>query len=470
MPKKSTNTKTVKKKEEEEEEKPVKRIRTPELLRGFRDIMPDEQNYWEFLRDQVRHFAQAYGYQRINTPLLEEKDLFIRTIGKQTDVIEKEMYMFEAPGGEKVALRPEMTASFARAYINHGMLNLPQPVKLWDMGPLFRHDRPQAGRYRQFHQFNFESFGSAEAIIEAQMMVMLHSLFKAIGLDVIMHVNSIGTPNTRQEYKVELVAYYRSKRSHICEDCKRRLNKNPLRLLDCKAEECQEVKADAPQIIDWLDEKSKNHFMQVLEFLDEANVPYQLNPLLVRGLDYYNRTVFEVYTIIDDEERSQSALGGGGRYDGLIELLGGREETAGCGFAVGMERVITAMRDAEVKVPKLFQPQVFFAQLGDAARRRGLLVFEELRKSEIRVSEAFGKGALTSQLELANKLDVAFTLILGQKEVLDDTIIIRDMESGSQEIVDAKKVIDLLKKKLAEQAAAGVKPSAVVVDKIESIS
>ncbi|MFH1315544.1 MAG: histidine--tRNA ligase, partial [Candidatus Uhrbacteria bacterium] len=308
MPKKSTDTKTVK--QEKEEEKPVKRIKTPELLRGFRDIMPDEQNYWEFLRVQVRHFAEAYGYQRLNTPILEEKDLFIRTIGKQTDVVEKEMYMFEAPGGEKVALRPEMTASFARAYINHGMLNLPQPVKLWDMGPLFRHDRPQAGRYRQFHQFNFEAFGSAEAIIEAQMMVMLHSLFKAIGLDVIMQVNSIGTADTRQEYKVELVTYYRSKRSQICEDCKRRLTKNPLRLLDCKAQECQEVKAEAPQIIDWLDEKSKNHFMQVLEFLDEAEVPYQLNPLLVRGLDYYNRTVFEVFVVSDDEEKSQSALGG----------------------------------------------------------------------------------------------------------------------------------------------------------------
>jgi histidyl-tRNA synthetase len=446
-----------------EEEKPKRKVRTPELLRGFRDILPDEQPYWEMLRNKVRHFAQVYGYQRMNTPILEEKDLFIRTIGKQTDVVEKEMYLFEDPGGAKVSLRPEFTASFARAFINHGMLNLPQPVKVWDMGPCFRHDRPQAGRYRQFHQFNFESFGSGEAIIEAQMMVLLHSLYKELGLDVIMHVNSIGTPNTRQEYKVELVAYYRSKRSQICEDCKRRLSKNPLRLLDCKAEECQEVKAEAPHILDWLDEHSKNHFMQVLEFLDEAEVPYQLSPQLVRGLDYYNRTVFEVYMVEEEgEEKAQNALGGGGRYDGLIELLGGREETAGCGFAMGMERTIMAMRKAEVKPDCVYKPHVFFAQLGDAARRRGLKLYEEFRKAGINVVEAFGKGALKSQLDLANKLDVNFTLILGQKEVLDDTIIIRDMESGSQEIIDVKKVISILQKKLGEQEN---KPVAAVVEK-----
>lgn len=440
------------KKDAGKEEKPKRRVKTPELLRGFRDILPEDQSYWEHLRERVKHFAQAYSFQRLNTPIVEEKDLFIRTIGKQTDVIEKEMYAFEAPGGEKIALRPEMTAGFVRAYINHGMLNLPQPVKLWDMGPLFRHDRPQAGRYRQFHQFNFETIGSEESIIDAQLITMLYYLFKDLGLETIMQVNSIGTTVTRQEYKVELVAYYRSKRNQICEDCKRRIQKNPLRLLDCKAEECQEIKSDAPQIVDWLDEASKNHFMQVLEFLDEAEVPYVLNPHLVRGLDYYSRTVFEVYLANDDEERAQSALGGGGRYDGLIELLGGREGTPACGFAVGMERVIMAMREAEVKVPNLQDADVFFAQLGDAARRRGLKMFEDFRMAGIKVTEAFGKGALKSQLDLANKLGVRFTLILGQKEVLDDTIIIRDMESGSQEIIDAKKILGILEKKLGERS------------------
>ncbi|MBU1759183.1 histidine--tRNA ligase, partial [Patescibacteria group bacterium] len=351
MPKKAEDKKTKEETEDKQEEKPKKRIKTPELLRGFRDLLPEEQPYWDFLRSTVRGIADSYSFQRLVTPVIEDKDLFIRTVGKQTDIVEKEMYQFETPGGEKVALRPEMTASFARAYINHGMLDRPQPVKLWDMGPLFRHDRPQAGRYRQFNQFNFEVFGSEEPIIDAQLMVLLHSIFKELGLDVVMQVNSIGTPQTRQEYKVELVAYYRSNRARICDECKRRLQKNPLRLLDCKEEGCQEVRAEAPMIVDWLDEDSKNHFMQVLEFLDEIEVPYVLNPHLVRGLDYYNRTVFEVYLAKEDNGRSQSALGGGGRYDGLIELLGGREGTPGCGFAVGMERVVAALREQEVSIP-----------------------------------------------------------------------------------------------------------------------
>lgn len=461
MPKKATAKKTATKKapakktkpaakkedKKTDKEKPARRVKTPELLRGFRDLLPEEQLYWEVVEEKVRHVARVYSFNRMITPIVEEADLFVRTLGKQTDVVEKEMYAFEAPGGEKVALRPEMTASFTRAYINHGMLNLPQPVKLYDIGPLFRHDRPQAGRYRQFHQFNFEVFGSEEPIIEAQLMVIIHSIFKELGLNVEMHVNSIGTPETRQEYKVELVAYYRSKRSQICEDCKRRLQKNPLRLLDCKTEECQPVKEEAPQIIDWLDEDSKNHFMKVLEFLDDAEVPYVLTPTLVRGLDYYSRTVFEVYLADQETEKAQSALGGGGRYDGLVEYLGGRE-TPACGFAVGMERVVAAMKEAQVEIEPVYRPKVFFAQLGDAARRRGLKIFEDLRQAGINTVEAFGKGALKSQLDIANRYDVDFTLILGQKEVLDDTIIIRDMESGSQEIVDAKKVIGILAKKL----------------------
>ncbi|MBU0531263.1 MAG: histidine--tRNA ligase [Candidatus Uhrbacteria bacterium] len=457
MPKKAEDKKTKEETEDKQEEKPKKRIKTPELLRGFRDLLPEEQPYWDFLRSTVRGIADSYSFQRLVTPVIEDKDLFIRTVGKQTDIVEKEMYQFETPGGEKVALRPEMTASFARAYINHGMLDRPQPVKLWDMGPLFRHDRPQAGRYRQFNQFNFEVFGSEEPIIDAQLMVLLHSIFKELGLDVVMQVNSIGTPQTRQEYKVELVAYYRSNRARICDECKRRLQKNPLRLLDCKEEGCQEVRAEAPMIVDWLDEDSKNHFMQVLEFLDEIEVPYVLNPHLVRGLDYYNRTVFEVYLAKEDNGRSQSALGGGGRYDGLIELLGGREGTPGCGFAVGMERVVAALREQEVSIP-VRRPDIFFAQLGDAARRRGLKIFEDFRQAGIHVSEAFGKGALKSQLDLANKLEVAYTIILGQKEVLDDTIIIRDMDSGSQEIIDAKKVVEILKKKLAETGDKPIMP------------
>ncbi|MBI4598989.1 histidine--tRNA ligase [Candidatus Uhrbacteria bacterium] len=421
--------------------------RVPELLRGFRDILPEEQPYWDMVRDAVQDMATAYGFERIDVPILEREELFLRTVGKQTDIVEKEMYAFEDRGEERVVLRPEMTASIVRAYVSHGMLNQPQPVKLFCMGPIFRYDRPQAGRYRQHHQVSIEVIGSLEPVLDAQLMVMAFHLLKGLGIDTVMRLNSLGTPESRQRYKTELTAYYRSKRQHICEDCKRRLLKNPLRLLDCKAEACQPIKLEAPQILDWLDEDSKNHFMRVLEFLDEAAVPYTLDSRLVRGLDYYTHTVFEIWAASEDGERTQSALGGGGRYDELVETLGGREGTPGCGIGIGIERVILAMRELQVHPPQK-RPEVFFAQLGDAARRQGLRLFEECRQAGIAMREGFGRNALKSQLELANKYGVPFTLILGQKEVLDGTIIVRDMESGAQEIADVAKIIPLLKRKI----------------------
>lgn len=430
--------------------------RTPELLRGMRDILPEEQIYWEAVREAAHHLAEAYSFERIDFPLLEKEELFVRTIGKQTDIVEKEIYTFEDKSGDKVALRPEMTASAARAYINHGMLNLPQPVKFYYEGPNFRYDRPQAGRYRQFYQIGFESIGSGEAVIDAQIIVMIYNLLKLLGVETNIHMNSIGVPETRQTYKVELAVYYRTKRNQICDDCKRRLLKNPMRLLDCKVEQCQAVKAGAPQILDWLDEDSKDHFMRVLEFLDEAGVPYILDAYLVRGLDYYNRTVFEVWAAGDEGERAQNAIGGGGRYDGLIELLGGREGTPACGVALGIERIILAMKELKIQPPAK-KVEVFFAQLGDSARRVGLRLFEDFRCSGISAREAFGRGSLKGQLEMANKLNVPFTLILGQKEVLDGTIIVRDMESGAQEIIDAGKIVSIMKKKLEAKRALDTK-------------
>jgi len=424
-----------------------RRRKTPELLRGFRDIMPEEQARWDRIRDVSRELAEAYSFNRIELPILEPADLFSRTIGKHTDILEKEMYIFEDPSGSKVALRPEATASVARAYLNHGMVDRPKPVKLWYTGPMFRHDRPQAGRYRQFHQFGFESIGVADPIIDAQLIIIANQFFKELGVDISVQINSIGNPTARQAYLAELVAYFRPHRRKLNDDDKRRLQKSPLRLLDSKDEVVQELLVDAPQIIDWLKEDSKEHFMHVLEFLDEMEVPYVLNPRLVRGLDYYNRTVFEIWGAGDDGEKAQNALGGGGRYDGLIELLGGVEETPAAGFAIGIERVARLMAEKGTATNEK-KPRVFFAQLGDAARRAGLSIYENFRKEGIPVAEAFGRSALKGQLEAANKLNVEYTLILGQKEVLDGTIIIRDMDSGTQEIVDAKKIVPIIQKKL----------------------
>jgi histidyl-tRNA synthetase len=438
---------------EEEVEKKVKP--TPTLLRGFRDILPEEQGRWNMIRDVVREIAEAYSFDRIDLPILERTDLFLRTIGKGTDVIDKEMYTFADPSNRNVALRPEATASAARAYITHGMLDRPQPVKLWYEGPMFRHDRPQAGRFRQFYQVGFESFGVGEAIVDAQLIVLGMQIFKDLGLDVKVQINSIGNYDCRQAYLAELVAYFRQHRSKLSDDDKRRLQKNPLRLLDSKEEVTRELLEGAPQILDWLDDKSKDHFMKVLEFMEDIEIPFELNPYLVRGLDYYTHTVFEFVLADSDPDKAQNALGGGGRYDGLVEVLGGRE-TPACGFALGIERIARALQDKGIDPPQRPQPAVFFAQLGDASRRVGLKLFEEFRQVGIPMAEAFGKNALKAQLEVANKIGVQLTLILGQKEVLDETIIIRDMDSGAQEIVDVKKVVALVQKKLSSKE--GVAP------------
>ena len=283
-----------------------------QTLRGFKDMLPAECLIAQHIEDLARSFARAHGFERIETPMLEPTALFVRTVGKQTDVVEKEMYTFVDKGEESVTMRPEMTAPVCRAYVNHGMLNQPQPVKLWYSGSCFRYERPQAGRQREFRQIGFETLGEGHPIVDAELIAIGFNLMKALGLDPTVQINSIGTKEARAAYIEKLVEYYRSRRSKICEDDKRRLARNPLRVLDCKNPECQPIKEGAPQILDSLDDDSKNHFMRVLEYLDEAGVAYSLNPFLVRGFDYYARTVFEFYTVGDDEA-AQSALGGGGR-------------------------------------------------------------------------------------------------------------------------------------------------------------
>lgn len=424
------------------------KIRTPKLLRGFKDILPKDQKYWFYLINKAEAMAWSYGFGKIDTPILETTDLFIRTIGKQTDIIEKEMFSFEDQSGDNVSLRPEGTASIARAYIEHGMFSLPQPVRLYYYGPMFRYDRPQAGRLRQFYQIGFEVLGDPAPVVDAQLIIMVYNFCKEIGLDVNIQINSIGDTEDREEYKTELIAYLRGKRNLLCENCKKRLNKSPLRVLDCKEESCLKATEEVPQLVDWLGDEANNHFVKVLEYLDEAGVPFILNPRLVRGLDYYNRTAFEVWPVEEVEDQSrQSALGGGGRFDMLISSLGGRE-TPACGFALGLERLIFKLKEKEIEIDDLSKPQIFLAQLGEAAKRKALILFEELRGNNIRVAESFAKDSLRQQLDMANKMGVKVTLILGQKEVMDGTILIRDMEGGIQEVVDFNKTAEEIKKRL----------------------
>lgn len=420
---------------------------TPQTPRGMKDILPSEAPYWRMVRDVGERLALAYGFEWIETPIVEETVLFVRGVGKQTDIVEKEMFTFLDHETNELSLRPEATAPIARAYINHGMLNLPQPVKLFYHGPMFRHERPQAGRYRQMHQFGFETLGEQKAVADAELIILAHRFFKDLGLTCEVEVNSIGTPADREAFRDKLVGYYRGHRSVLCEACKVRLQKNPLRLLDCKEEACEPLKAGAPQIVDFLAEESKNHFMKVLEYLDDADVSYVLNPYLVRGLDYYSHTVFEVF-FQAREGGSRLAVAAGGRYDGLVELLGGRP-TPGAGFAIGLERTILELKERNVLPLNPNRPVVFLAQLGEPAKRKAFAIFDDLRAAGIPAAAAFSKDALKAQMEIANRLGVRYTLLLGQKEVLDGTIIIRDMEAGIQEIVDVQKVAGELQKKIA---------------------
>lgn len=417
----------------------------PQLLRGMKDILPNDQLYWQAVRDVVQNIANAYGFDRLDTPVLEMTKLFERSVGESTDIVTKEMFTFTDRNGDSVSVRPEWTASACRAYIEHGFLNRPQPVKLWTLGQFFRHERPQAGRYRSFWQTDFEMIGDAQPVIDAECIMLFYGLLQDLGIQGSVQMNSIGTPESRAKYIRLLNEYYRKHAKKLCADCKVRLKKNPLRLLDCKVEECRELANGAPEIVDHLDEASRSHFTKVLEYLDESDIPYTLNSRLVRGLDYYTRTLFEIWP--DREGGENSALGGGGRYDGLMKLLGGRD-TPACGFAFGMDRVVLEMKEQHIQVRPSYTPNVFVAQLGDAARRVSLKLFEDLRRAGVQAAEDFSQGGLKEQLGQAANLGVKFTLILGQKEMLDSTILIRDMENGSQEVVAFSKVIYELQKKL----------------------
>jgi len=422
-----------------------KKLETPETLKGFKDILPIDMPYWDFIREKAYKIASDYSFDMIETPVLESVALFKRGLGKNTDIIEKEMFEFVDKGGDAVTMRPEGTAGVARSYINHGMHNLPQPVKLFYDQPMFRYENPQAGRFREHHQIGFEIFGAVGSAADAQLILIGHNILKELGLTFSLEINSLGCATCREVFKEALIEYYKPLRKNLCENCKKRLTKNPLRLLDCKEEQCQEYKEAAPHIVDYLDEDCKKHFVQTLEILDELDISYNLNPFLVRGLDYYTKTVFEFWPL--GEVKAQSSLLNGGRYDNLVSDLGGLP-TAGTGFGMGLERVILRMKEEGVVIPQKTRPDVYVAHLGMEAKKKAMIIFEELRKDGLIVAENFTKDSLKQQLENANKLKARFTLILGQKELLEQEIIFRDMDSGVQEKLNLKKFREDLHNKI----------------------
>ena len=400
--------------------------------RGTSDILPKEQLYWRYTEQKAVNICQLYGYERIDAPAFEDTGLFLRTVGEGTDIVEKEMYTFEDRGGNKITLRPEGTAPVCRAYLEHGLHNLPQPVKLYYMAAIFRYERPQAGRYRQHYQFGYEAIGDDDPTLDAEVIDMAWRFFESLNLrHLSLQLNSIGCKQCRPGYLAVLKDYYANYTHDLCSDCKTRLKRNPLRLLDCKKPLCQQLADSAPRSVDHLCPQCAEHFNRLKQYLGLLELPFVLNHRLVRGLDYYTRTVFEVQP---EDEGAQSTLGGGGRYDDLIEELGGKP-TPALGFAMGIERIVLNLKKQGVFIPPLPKPQVFIAHIGDDARAEAIKLAARLRRTGIGVIEAVGSKSLKAQLRQANALDTHHTVIIGEQEVKTGTVILRDMTTAQQKTV-----------------------------------
>ena len=409
--------------------------------RGTSDILPDEQRHWRFVESKAQEIAGKFGYERIDTPIFEDARLFVRGIGEATDIVEKETYTFEDRGGDLLTLRPEGTAPVCRAYLEQGMHNLPQPVRLYYLCPVFRYERPQSGRYRQHHQFGVEVFGDGDASIDAEVIEVGWRFLESIGLqELSLIVNSIGDPQCRPRYIEALQTYYRPHADRLCTDCRRRLEHNPLRLLDCKQDSCQPIIADAPHSVDFLCEGCEQHWSGLLRYLAELKLSYEVDNRLVRGFDYYTRTVFE---IVPPVEGRQSTLVGGGRYDGLIQELGGRP-TPGVGFGMGIERVIVNIKRQKVPIAEDGGTKVLVAHVGDSANLEAIRLSSKLRQSGVAVVLGPAGRGLRSQLRYATSINASHALIIGDDEIQKGVVTLRDLARSEQREVTPDSLVQLL--------------------------
>ena len=402
----------------------------PKAVKGMNDILPDVSATWQYLEYVVRDIAQSYGYAEIRLPLLEQTELFKRSIGEVTDIVEKEMYTFDDRGGESLTLRPEATAGMVRAGITNGLLHN-QRHKLWTAGPMFRREKPQRGRYRQFHQFDVEALGFAGPDVDAELIIMSARLWQRLGIDrLALEINSLGTPDARATYRDALVEYLSSVKSQLDQDSIRRLEQNPLRILDSKNPEMRGIVEAAPVMLDFLDVESAEHFAELKALLDSARIDYSINPRLVRGLDYYNRTVFEWTT---DALGSQGAVCSGGRYDGLVEKLGGRA-TPAVGWAMGMERLVDLYEACGGKSPSI-SADAYIVAVGDGALEQAFAVAEALRDGihGIRIEVNLGGGSFKSQMKRADKSEAEYALILGEQELAEKRVGLKPLRSGDDQ-------------------------------------
>ncbi|HEX7031318.1 MAG TPA: histidine--tRNA ligase [Gammaproteobacteria bacterium] len=404
--------------------------KTIQSIRGFNDILPDEAGAWQHVERVAREVFAAYGYDEIRLPILEATSLFARSIGEVTDIVEKEMYTFEDRNGDSLTLRPEGTAGCVRAAIEHGMLHN-QTQKLWYAGPMFRHERPQKGRYRQFHQFGVEAFGLAGPDIDAEVILVSAALWRELGLEgLALELNSLGSAETRARYRAALVEYFSRYRDELDDDGRRRLESNPLRLLDSKHAGTRKLLPDAPKLADCLDDESRAHFDGLQALLADAGIAVTLNPLLVRGLDYYNRTVFEWTT---DKLGAQAAVCSGGRYDGLVELLGGKPVPA-IGWGLGIERLV-ALLETENLLPGARAPHAYLVLGGEAAARRGMLLAEQWRAKVrgLKLQQNLGGGSLKAQFKRADRSGAAVALVLGDDELAAGEVTVKYLRDAREQ-------------------------------------
>jgi len=403
-------------------------------LKGFKDILPDEARTWQWIEETARGIFHRFGFTEIKVPILEKTELFARSIGAATDIVEKEMYTFSDRNGDSVTMRPEGTASVLRSYIEHG-LQVQQPLQqLFTIGPMFRHERPQKGRLRQFHQMSVEALGSGNPRLDVEVIAMAWLLLKELGLSVSLEINSLGCAECRTVFKERLVAFLDSRRDGICDDCRRRSTTNPLRVLDCKSEHCREQYQEAPSILDHLCKGCSDHFDQTRQGLTLLDITFTVNPFMVRGLDYYTRTAFEFVT---NALGAQSAVGAGGRYDGLVEQLGGPQKTPGIGFALGMERLVLLLSQQGVAAPGT-ECDLFVATLGETASEKGFVISQHLRAKGLRVSIDHEGRSLKSQMKQANRVNARCALIMGDDEIARSEAILRDMATKEQVVIPLK--------------------------------
>jgi histidyl-tRNA synthetase len=410
--------------------------------RGTADLLPDDWPYWRFVRDTAERVCESFGYRRVDTPVFGHAGVWLRTSGSGTDIVEKEMYLFEDRGGDRLALRPEGTADVMRAYIEHGMSSLPQPVRLYYVAPNFRYDRPQAGRYRQHTQLGVEAVGDGDALLDAEVIDVLRTFFRELGLrDYAIKLNTIGDMVCRPAYIEALRAYYRPLLPQVCEDCRTRFERNPLRLLDCKEDRCQPAIAGAPRLHDYLCEDCRAHFQRLRDCLAALDIPYLIDERLVRGLDYYTRTVFEFHPAV---EGAQSSMGSGGRYDGLIELLGG-PPTPGVGFGSGFERIILNLRRQEAEVPPEPGPALFIALVAGEAAPLALELADRVRAEGLRVVVGSPGRSLRTLLRHADQKHASYVAIIGRKELESGQVTLRAMLDHTERAVPVGDVPEIVR-------------------------